>query len=251
MPFPPARSFTAAFLAVLIPIAWGCSGSAARVIEYEEDVVLSLDGSATINVNASIQALVALRGAHLDSDPHAWLDRDRLRALFEAPGVRVSRLSVWRRDTRRFVQVSLDIEDVRRASHVAPLAWSVYRFDRHDETLEFRQTVGAPAGSLAVPWATGRELVRFRVHAPSRIPFHNAPSGRIERGNILTWEQPLRERLKGAPVEIHVQLETESILATTLLLFGATVAAAALTIGLLLWCVARRGRDCELAESRS
>jgi hypothetical protein len=98
---------------------------------------------------------------------------------------------------------------------------------------------------------TGKELVRFRVHLPSRIPFHNAPSGRIERGNILTWGQPLRERLRGTAIEMQVQFETESILATTLLLFGSTVAAAGATIGLLLWCVARRGRDCELAESRS
>jgi hypothetical protein len=100
-------------------------------------------------------------------------------------------------------------------------------------------------------WWTGSERVRFRVHLPSRIPFHNAPSGRIERGNILTWEQPLRERLRGTPVVMQVQLETESILSTTLVLFGSTVAAAASTIGLLLWCVARSGRDREFAEFRS
>jgi hypothetical protein len=159
---------------------------------------------------------------------------------------------MWRRDTRRFVHVRVDIDDVRQASRVVPLAWSAYKFDRHDEILEFRQTVGPAAVRVKDHgWWTGSELVRFRVHLPSRVPFHNAPSGRVERGNILTWEQPLRERLTGTPLEMQVHLETESILSTTLLLFGSTVAAAAAAIGLLLWYVARRGRDCELAESRS
>ena len=37
-----------------------------RPFEYDEDIHLSLDGSATVYVNASLAALAALRGAALD-----------------------------------------------------------------------------------------------------------------------------------------------------------------------------------------
>ena len=53
--------------------------------EYEEEIYLDLDGSATLNVNASVPALVALHGADLPTDPRARLDRDKVRALFTAP----------------------------------------------------------------------------------------------------------------------------------------------------------------------
>jgi hypothetical protein len=101
-----------------------------------------------------------------------------------------------------------------------------------------------------VGWS-GTELVAFRVHVPSRIPFHNAPSGVVERGNILAWEQLLVERLGGSPLEIQVQMESQSILSRTLVLFGSTILAAAITFGAVLWWAARRGRAAEMAESRS
>jgi hypothetical protein len=75
------------------------------------------------------------------------------------------------------------------------------------------------------------------------IAFHNAPSREIQRGNILEWEQPLVDRLKGVPVDVEVNMEPESILYTTLLLFGATIVLAAATFGLVIWRVARHGRD--------
>jgi hypothetical protein len=40
-----------------------------KVYEYEEDVYLSLDGSADVIINASIPALVTLRGLDLPLDP--------------------------------------------------------------------------------------------------------------------------------------------------------------------------------------
>jgi len=91
------------------------------------------------------------------------------------------------------------------------------------------------------PWA-GDELVVFRMHLPSEVTFHNAPTG-TERGNILEWEQSLADRLAGKPVEIQVNLEPTSILATTLLLFGATVAAAAAALMAAVWWIRRRGSD--------
>ena len=39
--------------------------------EYEEELYLGLDGSATLNVNASVPALVALRGVDLNQSARA------------------------------------------------------------------------------------------------------------------------------------------------------------------------------------
>ena len=79
-----------------------------------------------------------------------------------------------------------------------------YRFDRESDSVVYRQQVGAPAGqsSAGTGW-TGGEMVVFRMHMPSEIPYHNAPSRQTERGNILRWEQPLAARLKGEPLDVR------------------------------------------------
>lgn len=238
----------ALFLLLLVcTIAVACGGGVFRPeYEYEEELYLSLDGSATLNVNASVASLVALRGADLDASPRARIDRNRVRDLFGGPGADV-RVSVSRRDGRRFVHVSVDLDDVRQASRLAPFAWSAYRFDRQGDVFEFRQTVGPSADpQIADAGWTGEERVSFKMHLPSEILFHNAPEG-PQRGNILVWEQPLTERLKGTPLDLQVHVETESILFTTLLLFGSTVVAAAMTFALVVWLIARRGRPGDVA----
>jgi hypothetical protein len=104
----------------------------------------------------------------------------------EAAGVSVS---LARRDGRRFVHASVRVTDVWDLPRLVPFAWSTYRFERQDEMFEFRQVVGLPTGnpSRAIQWS-GAETVLFRMHLLSEIMFHNAPSRRVERGNILEWE---------------------------------------------------------------
>ena len=238
------------FRALLVPAALvcaltvsACSGLLKKEYEYEEEVYLQLDGSATVNLYASVASLVALRGVDLTVDPGARLDRGRVRELFQSPGADV-RVSLSRRHGRRFVHVSLEVPDVRQLHRLPVFAWSTYQFDRQGEEFLYRQVVGAPAGKAVgdVGW-TGREVVVFRMHIPSEIPFHNAK--KVQRGNIVEWEQPLTERLNGAPLDAQVRMESESILYTTLLLFGFTVVAAAIAFGVVLWWVVRRGRQSE------
>lgn len=234
--------------------ACACGGGALvrKDYEYEEELYLSVDGSATLNVNASVPALVALRGAELDVDPLARIDRARLRRLFEGPGVEEVAVTLSRRDGRRFVHASVELDDIRHASRLGPFAWSEYRFGRREETLEFSQAVGRASGRPVgnVGW-TGGELVVFKLHAPSEILFHNAPSREVQRGNILEWEQSLADRLRGTPLDLKVHLETESILFTTLLLFGSTIVAAAATFAFVIWWIARRGDTPVSAEAGS
>jgi hypothetical protein len=124
-----------------------------------------------------------------------------------------------------------------------PFAWSRYTLDRQNDVFVFKQSIGASAGRDvgSVGWS-GDELVAFRLHLPSRVPFHNAPSRAIERGNIIAWEQPLAARLKGEPIAIEVHMETASILARTLTLFAITIVLAAATFALAIWWVMRKGR---------
>jgi len=222
----------------------GCSGGGlARQYEYEEEVYLKLNGAAIVVVNASLPALAALRGLPLDASPTARVDRERVRQLFTSPAARVTRVSrPWRRAGRRFVQVRLETDDIRSLSEAPVFSWSRYRLDARDQLLVYTQRMGAAAGARppGVNWV-GSEIVAVRLHIPSRVEYHNAPSGSVERGNILSWEQPLGDRLAGKPVEIEVRMQRQSILTRTLTVFGIAVAAAMLLLAAIVWWVRRKG----------
>ena len=213
-----------------------------RKYEYEEEVYIDLDGSATVYVNAAVPALVALRGADLPIDPRARLDRQAVRSVFETPVSRVANVSTSRRDGRRYVHLRIEVDDIRRLADAPPFAWSTYGLEVGEDQATYRQRVGAAAGRDvgAVGWR-GAELVAFRLHLPSRVTFHNAPSREILRGNIIVWEQPLADRRRGVPIDIEVRMDAESILATTLWLFAAMIVLVVLTFAGFIWFVRSRG----------
>ena len=232
-------------MALLAAIATSidCSGVLSRKYEYEEDIYLALDGSATVYVNAAVPALVALRGAALPLDPTARLDRGLVSSWVESPVSHVASVTLSRRDRRRYVHLRVDVPDLRRLNESRAFAWSAYRFDAEAGAIAYTQTVTASASKPVgdVGW-TGRELVAFKLHLPSRVTFHNAPSRSIERGNIIVWEQPLADRLKGVPVDIQARMEPQSILFRTLSLFGLMMLLVAATFVGFIWMLRRRGR---------
>jgi hypothetical protein len=244
MSSPRWRRLLIALAIVVLSVA--CSGRGlTRQYEYEEEIFLKIDGSADIVINASLPALAALRGLPVATDPGVRFDRDGLRAAYESKGIDVKRISrPWRRKGRRFAQVRLEVPDIRRLGEAAPFAWARYAFDRRDGVFVYRQELGAPPAAATLPEAgwDGSELVSFRIHVPSKIQFHNAPSKQVERGNILTWEQPFTDRLAGVPIAMEVRMETESILVKTLTVFGVAVAAALLLLAAIVWWVVRQGR---------
>ena len=217
-----------------------CGTNVFRQYEYEEDVYVSLDGSATLYVNASIPALNALRGTSFDTSPNARTDRDAVRNFYSTPTTHVVWVRPSRRSNRRFVHVRLEVDDIRKLGMAAPFAWSRYSFERDDKLFVYKQTVGAAASKDPGPvkW-NGGELVAFRLHLPSKVVYQNTPD--LRRGNIFVWEQPLAERLKGTPLEIEARMETQSILYRTLWLFGATFLAVAAAFALVITWVLKRG----------
>ncbi len=236
---------------VLIIGVGGCSNPLARQYEYDEQTYLEVDGSATVVVSASVAALVALRGLPLDPSADARIDTDDVRQVFEAAGCVVDRVSrPWRRAGRRFVQVQFSVEDITKAADCGPLAWSTYTFEVGDARITYRQTVGAPTGTMpaGVTW-NGSELVVFKLHLPSKVIFHNVrllenpqEVGSVGRGNILAWEQHLTTRLTGAPLAMEVITDAESILHQTMYLFAGAFAAAVIVLVTIIWLVIRRGR---------
>ena len=141
------------------------------------------------------------------------------------------------------MHLRLEVDDIRRLGAAPPFAWSSYGLVERDGVWVFTQHMTASAGKDAghAGWR-GDERVAVRLHLPSRIPFHNAPSRTVERGNIITWEQALTDRVKGDPLSIEVHLEKDSILFTTLLLFGGMAVLALATLALFIWWVRRMGK---------
>jgi hypothetical protein len=228
------------FVVALIVSSVACGSGLFRQYEYEEEVYLSLDGTATVYVNSSLAALNALRGTSFNTTPAARFDRDAIYAYFSSDNTHVARVGQSRRNNRRFAHVRLDVRDIRRLGEAAPFAWSAYEFKRDGDLFVYRQTVGRAAVKDVgnVGW-NGRELVAFRLHLPSKIRYHNTRE--VGRGNILMWEQPLADRLHSVPLSLDARMDARSILYRTLLLFAVTFLAVAATFGLILWWVMRRG----------
>jgi len=225
-------------------LAAGCRGGGLlRQYEYDEDIYLALDGSATVYVNGSLPALAALRGFDLDLSPGARFDRDRIAALYGSPGVRVVRVTSSRRQGRRYAHVRLEVDDVRKLGAVPAFSWAAIRLDRMGELYRFREDLTGSANRAVgdVGWR-GTELVAFRLHLPSKIAYHNAGKDNLLRGNILLWEQPLAARLAGDRLEMEARMEPTSILYRTLGLFAASMLAAFLVLAGIIGWVVKRGK---------
>jgi len=246
------RTGRVAALALVAATAVACgTGGLFRQYEYEEDIYLSLDGTATVYVNSSVPALDALRGASFDVRSNAPIDRQQIRNLYDTAVTHVRQISISRRSNRRFVHVRLDVDDVRRLGEAPPFAWSTYRFELDGNVYVYRQSIAQAANKSVgrVGW-TGGEIVAFRLHLPSKIAYHNTRPPR--RGNILVWEQSLDDRLHGIPLVLDARMETQSILYRTLLLFGLTLVAVAVTFALVIWWVlGKRPRLAPSEKSRN
>jgi hypothetical protein len=229
-------------VATLVAAA-GCQRWFFRQYEYEEEIYLKLDGSASVLVNTSVPALIALRGIDLDPSPSARVDRAKVRAFYESPVAQVARVSrPWRRNGRQFVQIRVETNDIRQLARAKPFEWSTYRFGVDNGQYHYLQQWGVAAGK-PVPAGTwnGSELVAVRMHLPSKVDYHNATSRQVDRGNIVGWEQSLQDRLRGQPVTMEVRMQMQSILYRTLTIFGLAFAAAVLLMmGIVVW-VKRKG----------
>lgn len=234
-------------VAALVASTAACRGTTRffRQYEYEEELYLSLDGTATLYVNSSIAALDVLRGATFDAE---MVTANDIKRYFTAPGLDVTRVTFSRRNRRRYVHVRMQVADVQRLGRTPQFGWSSYHFARDGDVYVYRQVVGVPARSAGrAPAWQGDEVVGFRLHIPSKVVYHNVDQ--VRRGNILAWEQSLADRLDGRPIEMEARMQTQSILYRTLGLFGVTILFVAATFGGVLWWLVR-GRGRQTAASK-
>ena len=129
-----------ALLAVCMLFAACSVGGLFKAYEYEEEMYLSLDGTATVYVNSSIAALNALRGTSFDTDP-AIAHRPRR-------GTRRLRLAEHARQPRHAVAAEqpalrprpLDGGQHRRAGRRAALRMVHLQVPADGELFNYRQT---------------------------------------------------------------------------------------------------------------
>ncbi len=255
----------AVVVAAAVTACNGRRGPLGPEYEYEEDLTLSLNGSATLIVNASVPALMALRGLPLNPDPRSRGDqlKKQIEELYGSPYTRVGRISTWTRHGRRFVGIHLTVTDIRALSATRPFSVEAYDLHEQGDQIAFRAALsktGAAAAPVPDAGWQGNEIVAFRLHLPARIRFHNSRDLQTNapvspaRGNILTWEQRMTDRLAGKPIAyaedktpdvMEVRMDRESILYRTLWLFGLAFLAALLVIAGLIWLTMRRGRETE------
>lgn len=239
------RCVATTLAAVAAVMLTGCGGTSGlfRQYEYEEEIYLSLDGTATIYVNSSVPALAALRGATFETSPAARVDRDAVSGFYSSPVTRVGQINQSRRSGRRFVHVRIEVDDITRLGEAPPFRWSSYGLRREGDLYVFRQSIGAAANKQIgnVGW-NGHEQVAFRLHLPSKITYHNAGAANLKGGNILVWEQSLDDRLRGKPLVMDARMQTQSILYRTISLFGVTVLAVVATFAFVILLVLLVGR---------
>ena len=232
--------------------AAGCRGGGLfRQYEYDEDIYLSLDGSATIYVNGSLPALAALRGATTStSRPSARFDRDRITALYASPGVRVVRVTSSRRHGRRFAHVRLEVDDIRRLA-MAPAVLVGVGPVRPDG-----RVVPLPRGARRVGEQQGgrRRLERKRA---GRLPPAPAEQDRVPQrgqGQPAARQHPAlgadADRAPcGRPLEMEARMEPTSILYRTLWLFVGSMLAAFSVLAAIIWWVVKRAKGRMAAEN--
>ncbi len=232
-----------ALVVAALAAAMGCRAILPRQYEYDEQIELSLDGSATVFVNGSTQALARLHGIPLDTSSLAHIDRDVVRDFYTSDGVTLDQISTSRRDGRRFLHLRLKVADLRTLHQTRAFSWERIGLTKVGDEYVYTATIGPPpsppAGAPPITW-TGNEVVAFRLHLPARIRYHNAPSRQVERGNILEWEQSLADRINGVPIRIEARMDQDSILYSTLLLFGSMAALVAVTFAAILWWITRK-----------
>jgi hypothetical protein len=255
------RAVAAAVVVAATVTACSGRGPLGPEYEYEEDLTLGLNGSATLVVNASVPALVTLRGLPLNPDPRSRVDqlKTQIEDVYASPYTRVGRISTWTRHGRRFVGIHLTVTDVRSLPKAPPFSGEVYDLHESGDQIVYKHRLGRTGTHVGlVPGAgwQGNEIVAFRLHLPARIRFHNTRDLRTNapvspaRGNILTWEQRMVDRLAAKPIGyaqdktpdvMEVWMDRQSILYRTLWLFGFAFVTAVLVIALLIWLTMRRG----------
>src|SRR5688500_6507619 len=207
--------------------------------EYEHEFWVRVDGSGTVNVTGRPELWTAFKGIPVPADEDGA--KAAVRGVFEESGLRVRRVTVTERDSRPYLFISAEFDDVNRLSgtRAFPDLSLTLRADG-DDRLRLEGAWRAPPGPRGSPGDDGLMAVRF--HLPSKVYEHRNAAAGVERGNIVGWKQDVRAALGGNALEVGAVIDRRSILASTIGLFVAAVLLAVTILGGLILWVRRRGR---------
>jgi hypothetical protein len=213
---------------LLLLLASGCA-----FYEYEEEVFLEADGSGEIRMSGSTEAVAALHGLEEVTTESAG-------GLFRGNGVQVFSTRATERDGRRFVHVEARFSEWDSLCRVPAFSGRGCRFvvGADDRVLDL--TLPSPPGPMPVSTAPDA-LFALRFHFPGSIRHHSSDRG-VERGNILSWELPFRERFGRRPLALEVRFDRRTILGRTLGIVGVALALVLTSIAAAIFLLVRKGR---------
>ena len=224
-------------ITILLVGTLGCT-----TFEYEEEIVLDVDGSGTVRFSGSTEILEALH-------PIGTADLQALTSFFDAPGLDIDSVRETEKGARRFLHVQGSFTDWNSLCRHPAFRYRECRLEQTDDALVLHVSFTGPTTGVPehVP-SDGALALRF--HFPSTVRFHNSATG-IERGNIIRWERSAEEYFGGAHITADARFERRSVLATTALVLGTAIGAVFLTVLIALVWMVRIGRRQLAAERQS
>ena len=246
-----ALALAALALAALAAVRRAACGGAAdggaggggffRQYQYEEEVYLSLDGDGDgLRQRVTGRAQCPARHVVRHRAERAARSRGRARVLFDAG-------DAGRRADQRVApeQPQVRPREARGRRHPPARRGGAVRvvdLRIHTRRRSVRLSAGDRARSREGRRATsgGPDGKSSRSGCICRARSGITTAGARTRGNILTWEQPLADRLRGTPLVLDARMDPQSILYRTLWLFGWTVVAVAITFVFVIWWIRRR-----------
>jgi hypothetical protein len=211
--------------------------------EFEHEFWVRVDGSGTVNVTARPELWAAMKGL---KGLEGTDGRDAVRALFEASGLSVRRVTLTHRQGRPYLFVSADFPDVNRLSGTPAFPDLAVTLRPDGENLRLDGRWVRPPGLPEVGTDQRDGLMAVRFHLPSKVYSHRNAFAGVERGNIVGWRENVTEGLAGRPLDLGAVIDRRSILMSTVGLFASAIAAAAVLLGAALFWVLRAGRRAEV-----
>jgi hypothetical protein len=211
--------------------------------EFEHEFWVRVDGSGTVNVTARPELWAAMKGL---KGLEGTDGRDAVRALFEASGLSVRRVTLTHRKGRPYLFVSADFPDVNRLAGTPAFPDLALTLRPEGENLRLDGRWARPPGLPDVGPDQRDGLMAVRFHLPSKVYSHRNAFAGVERGNIVGWRETVTEGLAGRPLDLGAVMDRRSILMSTVGLFATAIVLALVLLGGALYWVVRAGRRAEV-----
>jgi len=226
-------------LAAALLLAAGLRGCVAY--EYEHEFWLKVDGSGSVYVTGRPELWRAFKGLQARGDDADAL-RKAARDLFEGAGLRVRKVTITHRRGRAYLFLSANFDDVNALAGTPAFPDLQIALRPRDGHLRLEGRWSRPPARQGPP-VDGFGVMAVRFHLPSKVYGHDNAAGGVERGNIVGWKQEVARALAGDALAYGADIDSRSILWSTVGLFAAAIVTGLGIIAVALFVVFRRGRQ--------